>query len=59
MDYSRFQEVYANIPEKIRSEIIAVIDDKPYSWNAAYMEIINDTELGHKIFAKLVEMEII
>lgn len=59
MDYSRFQAVYANIPEKIRNEVVAVIDDKPYSWNAAYVEISDDTTLGRKIYQKLIDMEII
>lgn len=59
MDYSRFQAVYANIPEKIRNEVVAVIDDRPYSWNAAYVEISDDTTLGRKIYQKLIDMEII
>lgn len=59
MDYSRFQAVYANIPEKIRNEVVAVIDDRPYSWNAAYVEISDDTALGRKIYQKLIDMEII
>ena len=59
MDYSRFQTIYANLPEKTRNEIVAVIDDKPYSWNAAYLEIAGDTALGRKIYQKLINMEII
>lgn len=59
MDYSRFYRIYANIPEKLRAEIIAVIAEKPYTWNSAYLEINNDTELGKRIYDKLIEMEII
>jgi len=51
--------VYANIPEKLRSEIVAVIDEKPYSWNAAFLEISNNTDLGKRIFNKLIEMDMI
>ena len=58
-DYSRFQKVFANVPEKLRDGIVAVIDDKPYTWNAAYVEIKNGTELGRKIYEQLMEMEII
>ncbi len=58
-DYSRFQRVYANLPEKIRRGIVVGIDGKPYTWNAAYVEIANDTELGRKIYRKLISMEII
>ncbi len=59
MDYSRFQSVYANIPAKLRTEIIAVIDGEPYTWYAAYLEITNNSELGKKIYAKLIKLEII
>lgn len=59
MDYSRFYKVYANIPDKIRGSIVAVVDGKTYSWNAAFLEIDNDTELGQKIFQKLLDTEII
>lgn len=59
MDYSRFQSVYANIPKKLRDGIIAVIDDEPYTWNSAFVEIKNGTELGKRINEQLIEMEII
>ena len=59
MDYSRFQAVYANIPEKLRKEIVAVVNEEPYSWNAAHVEIANETELGKEILAKLIEMDIV
>ena len=58
-DYSRFQKIYANIPEKLRGGIIAVVDEKPYTWNSSYIEIINDTELGKKIYDQLIKMELI
>lgn len=59
MDYSRFHQVYANIPMKIREQIVVVIDDKPLSWNAAFVEIDQQTKLGAEIYNKLVEMDII
>jgi len=59
MDYSRFQVVYASVPEKLRNGVIAVVDERPYSWNAAYLEMSNGTELGEKIFEKLIETAII
>ncbi|MBR3323516.1 hypothetical protein IKG16_01355 [Candidatus Saccharibacteria bacterium] len=58
-DYSRFLNVYANVPAKLRDGIVAVIDDIPFSWNAAYIEIAGDTEIGHKIYQQLIKMEII
>lgn len=59
MDYSRFQKIYANVPEKLRSEIIVIINEKPYSWDAAFFEIRNNTKLGQQIYDKLEKMEII
>ena len=58
-DFSRFQKIYANLPEKIREGIVVVINDKPYSWNAVYIELINDTSLGKEMYSKLIDMEII
>lgn len=58
-DYSKFQKVYSNLPEKIRNGIVVVVDGKPYTWNASYLEIINDTKLGREIYKKLIDMEII
>lgn len=46
----KFMRIFANIPEKIRGEdVIAVVDDKPFTWNNAMIEIKNDSELGKKI----------
>ncbi len=58
-DYSRFQKIYANLPEKLRGGIVVVVDDKPYTWNAVYIELVNGTSLGKKMYNKLTDMEII
>ncbi len=56
----KFMRIFANIPEKIRSEdVIAVVGDKPFTWNNAMIEIKNDTELGRKILKLLERMGII
>ena len=60
MDKSKFLKIYANIPLGLRSEIIVVLDDiGPISWNTAYVEISNETEIGAKILKRLEELEII
>lgn len=59
MGKDKFLKVYSNLAEDIRREIIVIINDKPYTWNSAFVEINNDTELGNKIFKKLEEMELI
>lgn len=56
----KFMKIFANLPEKIRQEdIIVVIDKKPYTWNAAYFEVSNNTKAGEKILRKLKELKII
>ncbi len=55
----RFLKVYANLPLNLRREIISVVDDEPVTWEAAYREVINDTKLGKKLIAKLIDMDVI
>ncbi len=56
----KFMRIFANVPEKIRGEdVIAVIDDKPFTWNTAMIEIKNDTELGKRILKLLEKVGII
>ncbi len=52
----KFLKAYASVPEKLREDIIAVIDDKPYSWNASFVEVNGKTPLGDKIIMKLAEI---
>lgn len=54
-----FLRVFANLPIALRKEIIAVIDDKPISWEVAYIEVSNNTKLGEAILKKLSEWRII
>jgi hypothetical protein len=46
-------KAYANLPPPEREQIIVIIEDVTYSWNIAYNEIINGTELGKKILKKM------
>lgn len=56
----KFLRIFANIPEKIRGEdVIAVVDDKPFTWNNAMIEIKNNTELGRKILEVLEEVGVV
>ena len=59
-DKERFLKIYANLPVNLRNEIIAVLPNVgPVTWNVAYLEISNDTELGKKILEKLSNFKII
>lgn len=55
---SLFLRAYASVPDKLRNEIIAIIDGKTYSWNAAFIEISANTKLGEKILARLDEIKL-
>ena len=58
-DYSRFLKIYANLPTKIRNGIVVVVDGEPYTWNAVYIEVVNNTKLGQVMYKKLIDMGII
>lgn len=53
MSKEKFLRAYANLPEPERSQVIVIIDNKPYSWNAAYNEISKNTALGKKMLEKM------
>lgn len=53
MSKEKFLKAYANLPEPERLQVIVVMDNKPYSWNAAYIEILNNTALGKKMLEKM------
>ncbi len=59
MSKEKFLKVYANLPEPEREQIIAIIDNKTYSWNIAYVEINNDTRLGKNILKKIEDLGIL
>ena len=56
----RFMKIFNDLPEKVRSEdIVVVIDEKPYTWNVAFIEVKNRTDLGKEILKKLKSLEIL
>lgn len=56
----QFYKVFANLPINLRAEVILVISGKgPITWQVAYLEVDNDTELGTVILEKLSDLKII
>ena len=58
----RFLQIYANLPLNLRKEIILILPgklDQPMSWEAAYVEVVNNTEQSKIILKKLEELKII
>lgn len=51
---AQFYKTYANIPLGLRNQIVVVLEDKePLSWNAAKVEVDNDTDKVNEILEKL------
>ena len=55
----RFLKIYSNLPLGVRNEIIVVLDDKPLTWDVAYIEVINETPKSKIILEKLEKLAII
>ena len=50
----KFNKIYANIPLGLRDEIVVVLENnEPLSWNAAKIEIDNNTDKVGEILDKL------
>ena len=59
MSKDKFLKVYANLPEPERDQVIAIVNNKTYSWNVTYAEISNNTALGKKILKKIEDLGIL
>jgi hypothetical protein len=56
----KFLKAYANLPLGLREDIVLVLDNRgPLTWNAAYLEVYNNTELSKTILGKLADLKII
>lgn len=56
---TKFRNAYANLPLGLRKEIIVIIDSEPMTWNAASIEVENDTDKGNEILEKLTQLNIL
>jgi len=56
---SHFLKVYANLPQGTREEIVAVVNNEPYTWQAAKLEIEEGTQIGKEILDLLVQLKIL
>lgn len=55
----QFLKTYANLPNATREDIIVVVDNEPYTWQSAKLEIEQDTVIGHKILETLTRLKIL
>lgn len=56
----KFINIYVNLPLGVRQEIILVLDENnPITWNVAFNEITNNTDLSIVILDRLEKLGII
>ncbi len=56
----RFLKIYADMPLGVRQEIILVLDDgRTITWNVAFFEVENNTELSKIVLEKLEKIQLI
>ena len=56
---AQFFKVYANLPQATREEIVAVVGNEPFTWQAAKLEIEQNTKIGDEILELLVKLNIL
>ncbi len=57
---SKFMKAFANLPEKAKTEeVIAVVDEKPYTWVAAAVEVKSGSTTGKKILKIMKELGVL
>lgn len=53
---AKFLRLFASVPLPLRNEIIALADNQPISWTAAYGEIKQDTDKAKIILTHLKQI---
>ena len=57
MHRDAFFRFYANLPIGVRREVVLVLPDRgPITWEVAYREIKENTDLGKVVLQKLIEL---
>lgn len=56
---AKFLKVYANLPRSAREEIMVVVEDEPYTWQSAKLEVEQNTPLGKTILDILTRLKIL
>ena len=56
---AKFLKGYANILSPLRVEIVAVVDNDPFSWAACKAEIEHDTEKAKVILRQLQKIGVL
>jgi len=53
---SKFLKTLAKVSDSLRDEIVAVIDDEPFNWSTANVEVKGKTKKGEQILKLMDEV---
>lgn len=53
---AKFLKLFASVPLPLRNEIIAIANNQPISWSAAYGEVRHDTDKAQNILTHLKQI---
>jgi len=57
--FAEFLKAFSSVPEQLRSQIIVVIEGRPYTWDSALAAMKTNSEASDKILTKLKKLEFI
>ena len=53
----KFLKIYANLPLSVRNDV--VVKNEPLTWNAAHLEVEQNTPVGKEILEILTKLKIL
>ncbi|MFA4856044.1 MAG: hypothetical protein WC634_05695 [archaeon] len=53
---SKFLKTLAKVSDSLRDEIVAVVDDKPFDWSTANVEVRGKTKKGDQILGLMDQL---
>lgn len=53
---SRFLKAFAGVPIGLRNEVVAIVNEEPINWSAAYVEIMGKTKKGDEILQRMNDL---
>lgn len=56
----KFLKIYANLPLSVRNDVVVVVvKNEPLTWNAAHLEVEQNTPVGKEILEILTKLKIL
>lgn len=56
---SKFLKTLAKVSDSLRDEIVAVVDDKPFDWSTANVEVRGKTKKGDQILRLMDQLDLL